>query len=135
MARKNHREYLKGERVRLKKYLYVLRPLLACLWVEQRGGVPPMRFQALVDGLVSDPALQQAIAELLRIKRAAGEAQHGRPMPVLGAFIEQELARLERAAPPVPRGVDFTVLDELLAHTVLRLSGPAALAAGDMAQG
>jgi hypothetical protein len=35
----------------------------------------------------------------------------------------------------VPRGVDFTVLDELLAHTVLRLSGPAALAAGDMAQG
>lgn len=54
MARKNHREYLKGETVRLKKYLYVLRPLLATLWVEQCRGVAPMRFQELVDALVTD---------------------------------------------------------------------------------
>jgi hypothetical protein len=32
MARKNYREHLRGETVRLKKYLYVLRPLLACIW-------------------------------------------------------------------------------------------------------
>jgi hypothetical protein len=32
MARKNYREYLRGDTVRLKKYLYVLRPLLATLW-------------------------------------------------------------------------------------------------------
>lgn len=34
MARKNYREYLRGDTVRLKKYLYVLRPLLAALWIE-----------------------------------------------------------------------------------------------------
>jgi hypothetical protein len=33
MARKNAREHLQGEPVRLKKYLYVLRPLLAARWV------------------------------------------------------------------------------------------------------
>lgn len=31
MAKKNYREHLRGETVRLKKYLYVLRPLLARL--------------------------------------------------------------------------------------------------------
>jgi predicted nucleotidyltransferase len=41
MARKNYREYLQGERVRLKKYLYVLRPPMAAL-VEQAA--VPMRF-------------------------------------------------------------------------------------------
>ena len=33
MARKNLREHLLGEVVRYKKYLYVLRPLLAARWI------------------------------------------------------------------------------------------------------
>jgi predicted nucleotidyltransferase len=36
MAEGNFRVYLHGERVRLKKYFYVLRPVLACQWVESR---------------------------------------------------------------------------------------------------
>ena len=34
MARKNYRGYLKGDSVRLKKYLYVLRPLFAVRWLD-----------------------------------------------------------------------------------------------------
>ena len=74
MARKNYREYLRGDLVRLKKYLYVLRPLLACLWIEQQRDPVPMRFQDLVDQLVSAPALTSAIDELLVIKRRAMES-------------------------------------------------------------
>lgn len=33
MGRGNYREYLQGDQVRAKKYLYVLRPLLAAMWV------------------------------------------------------------------------------------------------------
>ena len=47
MARKNLREHLYGERVRYKKYLYVLRPLLAARWIREGRGVPPMRFAEL----------------------------------------------------------------------------------------
>lgn len=43
MARGNYRMYLRGDMVRLKKYLYVLRPLLATLWIEQGRGIAPMR--------------------------------------------------------------------------------------------
>ena len=39
MAQGNIREYLKGERVWVKKYFYVLRPLLACRWIEAGLGV------------------------------------------------------------------------------------------------
>jgi predicted nucleotidyltransferase len=128
MARKNHREYLRGDTVRLKKYLYVLRPLLATLWIEQGRGEVPMRFQALVDGLVTDPALRAAIEQLLAIKRAAPESEYGQPLPALNAFIETELARLASVLPPVTEDIDFSVLDRLLQDTVLSQPAPAGAA-------
>ncbi len=121
MARKNYREYLRGDTVRLKKYLYVLRPLLATLWIEQGRGVAPMRFQDLVDAIVTDPILLDAIAHLLTIKRTAMESQYGQPLPIINAFIDRELTRLESVLPPLPRDTDFSVLDRLLMVTVLRL--------------
>jgi predicted nucleotidyltransferase len=105
MARRNYREYLRGETVRLKKYLYVLRPLLAALWIERGRGVAPMRFTALVDGIVTDAGLRMAIEQL----------------PAINAFVDAELTRLEAAAPPASDGIDFSVLDRLLTDTVLRL--------------
>jgi predicted nucleotidyltransferase len=123
MARKNYREYLRGDTVRLKKYLYVLRPLLATLWIEQGHGMAPMRFQDLVDTIVTDPNLRDAIDQLLAIKRAAGEAEYGQPLPIINAFIDSELTRLESVLPPLPRDTDFAVLDRLLMDIVLRMDG------------
>lgn len=120
MARKNYREYLQGEIVRLKKYLYVLRPLLACIWIEQQRGAVPMRFQELVDAIVGDAALKNAIAELLVVKRRAKESEHAPSVPLINQFIEQELARFSHDAPPLqPEQQDFSLLDRVLRDTVL----------------
>ena len=125
MARGNYREYLRGGRVRLKKYLYVLRPLLAALWIEQGRGAAPMRFQDLVDTIVTDAALRGAIAQLLAIKRRAAEAEYGAPLPVINDFLERELTRLENTPLFAPQHVDFSILDRLLLDTVLRFAGAA----------
>lgn len=124
MARRNYREYLQGDRVRLKKYLYVLRPLLATLWIEQGRGMAPMRFQDLVDTIVIDPGLRNAIDQLLAIKRAAAESEYGSPLPVINAFIDDELTRLEAVKPPVMQDADFSILDRLLMNTILRGEQP-----------
>lgn len=42
MAEGNYRDYLRGEMVRAKKYFYVLRPILACKWILEKGTPPPM---------------------------------------------------------------------------------------------
>jgi predicted nucleotidyltransferase len=119
MARKNYREYLQGDTVWLKKYLYVLRPLLATLWVEQGRGVAPMRFQELVNVLVSDAQLLEAIAQLLMHKRTAMESDFGKPMPIINRFIDKELTRLESVMPPAIKETDFSVLDRLLHDVVM----------------
>jgi predicted nucleotidyltransferase len=118
MARGNDRGYLHGKAVRHKKYLYVLRPILAAQWVLEGRGAPPMRFQTLVDELVAVPALREAIGALLTRKRAATEAEYGPPIPVLNDFIDAQLARLANATLPVCERIDFSPLDELFLKTV-----------------
>ncbi len=119
MARRNYREYLCGENVRLKKYLYVLRPVLAALWIEQGRGTPPTPFQKLVDVIVTDDALRAAIEQLVAAKRTAGEAEYGKPLPVLNEFLERELSRLEQAPQFVSRRFDFAVLDDIMFEAVM----------------
>jgi predicted nucleotidyltransferase len=92
MARGNAREYLFSDQVRLKKYFYVLRPLLAIRYIEAGRGIPPVTFDELV-AAVAPPHLRGAIDDLLALKRSTGELGLGEPVPALGRFIEEELER------------------------------------------
>lgn len=94
MAQGNFREFLKGERVWVKKYFYVLRPLLAIRWLEADFGVVPTEFRALVDGVVDSTALQSAIDDLLVAKARGAELDYGARIPVISDFIEAEIERL-----------------------------------------
>lgn len=120
MARKNFRGYLQGEQVRLKKYFYVLRPLLAVRWIEAGKGVPPMRFDQLVAGTVTDAALRAEIDALLALKRRSGEAEYGARREQVHAFILRELDNAERRTPSAEQQrPDVYRLDRLLYRTVL----------------
>ena len=70
MASSNYREYLKGETVKAKKYFYVLRPVLACRWILDKGTPPPMLFSELVEAEL-DPALLPDVNRLLDVKMNA----------------------------------------------------------------
>ena len=52
MADRNRRTYLDASTIRLKRYFYMLRPVLACEWLTERGSVVPMQFGTLLDELV-----------------------------------------------------------------------------------
>lgn len=71
-AKKNYREYLKGDMVKLKKYFYVLRPILACRWILEKQTPPPMLFSTLADACL-DEALVPAVTDLLRLKMETPE--------------------------------------------------------------
>src|SRR5262245_40969260 len=92
MARRNAREYLFKDKVRLKKYFYVLRPLFAIRHIEQGLGLPPVRFQELVEA-VAPQQIRPAIANLLELKAQTSELGLGDPVPEIGVFIEGELER------------------------------------------
>ena len=95
MAQGNYREFLRGDTVWVKKYFYVLRPLLAMKWIKAEVGPVPIEFQALVDKCVESEELKQAIDNLLARKKAGQELDRRPKIAVISDFIEGELERLK----------------------------------------
>ncbi|WP_229106767.1 nucleotidyltransferase domain-containing protein, partial [Paenibacillus sp. 1001270B_150601_E10] len=115
MARGNYREYLQGEKVRIKKYFYVLRPILACQWIEEAQTTPPIAFSTLLERLVSaDTELYKEISRLLTRKKAGEELDIEHHLPIINRFIEEKLAYYEALASSIPAYKDNydVVLDE-----------------------
>ncbi|MCB1955048.1 MAG: nucleotidyltransferase domain-containing protein [Rhodocyclaceae bacterium] len=119
MARRNFRGCLQGDNVRLKTYLYVLRPLLAAQWIASGRGMPPMRFARLVDELIDDEALRDEIIALLFIKLARAESDLGPRFPRIHDYIETALQQLTPPTWPERSGSSPEALDGLLRDSVL----------------
>lgn len=94
MARGNYREYLKGDEVSVKNYFYVLRPLFAIKWIEERSDIVPMEFGVMVDSLVTDLELKAEIQRLIERKKRGDELKREPRIESISRFIDQEMERL-----------------------------------------
>ena len=120
MGKRNHAQYLQGEEVRLKKYLYVLRPLLACDWIEATGTMAPMEFHLLLERLLPGGPIRAAVDQLLRDKMSGGELGRAQRVGALHDWIDDRLVHYA-AHPPEPRAAtdaDTQKLDALLRSTL-----------------
>lgn len=111
MAQGNYREYLKGDDVAVKKYFYVLRPLLAIKWIEEKSDVVPMEFGVMVDALLSDLSLRNEILNLIGRKKAGEELKREPKIAVISEFIENEMERLKSLT--IPRRDEKPLMDNL----------------------
>ncbi|MBP1963761.1 nucleotidyltransferase domain-containing protein [Paenibacillus aceris] len=98
MAKGNFREYLQGDVVKIKKYFYVLRPILACEWIERHGSMPPMEFEKLVEEVLPNSKLKQEIYTLLTRKKAGVEFDLEPKVSVINDYLERQIAYFEETA-------------------------------------
>lgn len=114
MAKGNFREYLKKDVVPLKKYFYVLRPLLAIMWLEKYNEPAPIEFEVLRKLVADSKPLDEAITDLLERKRVSLEKEYAPAVLVINDFIASELDRHESYAEKSKgRDVDFEALNDL----------------------
>lgn len=120
MAKTNYRGYLREPTVRLKKYFYVLRPLLATRWIAKTGSAAPIEFEKLLILIQDQPTVLAEIHKLLEQKRSAPELGLAPAVPVLNDFIEAELAGSTVDVPKKSRAPQ--VIDQLntLFHQALQ---------------
>jgi uncharacterized protein len=120
MAFGNWRRYLRGrEEVSLKKYLYILRPLLACRWIERELGQVPMRFEQLVEAVLDEADVRAALDDLVARKRAGEELAVAPPVKELASFIDAELPRLDALNEPEDATGDAEELNSFFRRYVL----------------
>ena len=118
-AQKNYREYLKGEQVRLKKYFYVLRPILACRWILEKQTPPPMRFSELADACL-DEALVPAVTDLLRLKMETPELGLGPRIDSINNYLDSSIEEIEQLIKtlPIDERVTWDELNRLFLNSV-----------------
>lgn len=93
MAERNNREYLQDDYVKLKKYFYVLRTILAAKWILEKGSNPPMLFEDLVNAEL-DETIKPIVNQLLEKKRHAVEFGKEQKIQSLNDYINEEIATI-----------------------------------------
>ena len=89
-ANKNYHEHLPGDMVRYKKYFYVLRPVLACKWIEERKCPPPVQFDELFDAVLEDE-MKAAVRDLLAKKVNMSESDRAPRIAKVVGYLEKKL--------------------------------------------
>jgi hypothetical protein len=124
MAQGNFREYLRSDVVWVKKYFYVLRPVLGCLWIESGYGIVPIEFDILVDRVVKNKKLKNAVKELQAKKKAGNELDRGERIPVISDFLENEIRRFSAGNESAAITKDVEKLDRVFVEILKEVNGP-----------
>ena len=119
MARHNYKEFLLGEEVKLKKYFYVLRPILACKWILAEGTPPPVLFDDLAAKYL-DPEIKPITDELLAKKRETPEIGTAKRIDSLNDYLQKEIAGTEASIEGLPadRQEGWEQLNQLFLETI-----------------
>ena len=90
MAESNYRGYLKTDTVKAKKYFYVLRPILACRWIIDKGTPPPMLFFELASAELPE-YLRPEVELLLDLKMNSPEIKDIPKIDVLNRYLDESI--------------------------------------------
>ena len=114
MAQDNYQRFLQGEQVWLKKYFYVLRPILAINWIEQGYGLAPTPIGKLIERVITSPPLKAAIQNLIKLKLERNEIDFGPRIELISDYIDAEMTRLKNyRAEYHGDAVSYECLDEI----------------------
>jgi uncharacterized protein len=113
-------QWLRRDPVRLKKYLYAIRPALVLRWLRTHpAGTPPMDIAALLATVKLTQDELAALRQLLAMKAEASELGAGAPLPALDALIAEEVAHAMAVAEPPeqPRAEALAFAQHLMVET------------------
>jgi predicted nucleotidyltransferase len=126
MAETALKENFSNGHIRIKKLFYVLRPLLACRWIENCHTQPPTEFGQLVSSTWVSSEEKEWIADLLTKKAIAVEAESIALNDSRSRRIADELERYKSVETflPKPAKAEASALDGVLRRWTLCAAVP-----------
>jgi uncharacterized protein len=94
LAKNSFRKGLINEtEINVKKYFYVLRPLLAAMWIADNKTAAPMTFSELVSVLEPHQQINSIVMDLWDQKLNLKEAESIKMVPELNDFVQKQIVR------------------------------------------
>lgn len=119
---KHDKRYLQNAAYPLKRFLYYLRGILACRWIEARQTMPPVLFSELVQATVDEEPIRQKIDEVLALKRKSKENDNTEVDATLVDYARHWAEHFEQTIasfrPELSHSDNARLLDEILREMV-----------------
>lgn len=125
LAESQYRKYVEGkDAVRLKKYFYVLRPVLALRWLRLSDDPVPMDFATLRSAGDLGADVEGFLDELLARKAETRELGDGPRLPAIDLLLEREIADARSRLPVLDKPSAELLNDANALFRALVLEGP-----------
>ncbi|HMS44575.1 MAG TPA: nucleotidyltransferase domain-containing protein [Alphaproteobacteria bacterium] len=109
------------EQVKFKLYCYALRPVLALHWISKYKQPPPMHMEALCPGILTDQVLHDEIANLIKKKFIANEADMISRSTLLDAYIADILQNKAERPSDITEDTKFIQKADKVFQHIIRL--------------
>ena len=102
MAESNYKKFLQCDQIKVKKYFYVLRPILAAKWIAVKKIWPPMLFSELMEAELEED-LKPETERLLVMKKEMDEMELVPGNQKINAYVESNLEKFKKLADDMPK--------------------------------
>lgn len=105
--------------VKYKKYFYVLRPILACKWIEEKKCPPPVLFDELFNTVLEED-MKVAVQDLLAKKVKMSESDKAPKIDVINKYIEEKLTYYKELVDSMSddRNPDWNPLENIFRNVI-----------------
>ena len=122
LAENNYKAYADREKPKLKKYLYILRTLAACRWIEQQQTPPPIEMDKLKEVFRQDSLIWDFLNKLIEEKKKGTELGIIDSPVLINRWIEEQLSYYTSFATSLPDLVkDTAPLSNFFYKTVMEI--------------
>jgi hypothetical protein len=113
MAKKSVEQFKVDGMVRLKTYMYAIRPTLCCEWILKNMEQPPMHINNLIAEITDDYQFKEHVNQLIAQKREHTEKYLVQRSEVIENYINKKITDLQRNMPDNPPKLEMDVFDEV----------------------
>ena len=99
MAKGNLKDRKQSISVNSKRCLNVIRPILACKWIEKHNSFPPNELSLLIDQVINEEVVKFEIQSLIDRKVNRDQPNNKGNLSILQEFIDKEITHLEELFP------------------------------------
>ncbi len=113
MAKSSISKYEGGNRVKLKTYMYAVRPVLCCQWIIRHLTHPPMRIEDLLVEVAEDRPFRDRMADLIEQKKVHYEADTIPRDYLVENYITERIGDIQGRIPKNPSRPGLEAFDEI----------------------
>jgi predicted nucleotidyltransferase len=120
MAKNSISKFQNNEKIKIKTYMYAIRPLLCCEWIIEHLKQPPMHIDDLLSDIKNHKGFKESVKELISIKMDHAENYLVMRSETMEGCLIEKMVSLEKKIPKNPPKLSIDEFDDVFKNILLK---------------